>query len=254
MFYTNENILGVPQMTVQLTLADWRKFLGQDGSSNQTSFLPYPGAMVRATDPVWGECWFQLAYGLASLQIGEAVTFGAAYAVTRPVAATKGVIGISMSANTDPTALSWYCVQGQVPVRLLAAAANLPLYTSATAGSLTTTVVATQGVTGAFALTALAATIGTKSVGTVNGSPILAVPNLDGLYVGAGVTGTGIPGGTTISALGVGGQMLGSQGPMAGTVQLSANCTATGQVTGTFAHGAAFATGTLQFPIAVGAV
>lgn len=249
--YVNEvNILGVPPTVVTLTLADWQKFLGRDPASAGTVQLPYPGQIVQALDPIYGECAFILAYGVAGLQIGDSVMIGAAYATTRMLAATRGLVGISMAANTDPTALSWFAVRGQVPARLAASAANAPLYTSGTTGSLTNAVVATQGVTGAVALTALAASIGTKLVGTTNGSNILNVANLDGLYVGAGVTGTGIPGGTTITAIGYGGLMLGLAGPQASTVQLSANATATGQVTGTFAHGTAFALINLGHPVA----
>lgn len=250
MFYNTLNVLGVPPTPISITTADWQKFLGRDSASAGTIPLPTPGDKVRATDPIFGEVAFLLAYGVAGLQIGDAVLIGAGYATTRTVAATRGVIGISMSANTDPTALSWFAIQGQVPGRLAASAANAPLYTSATAGSLSNAVVATQGVTGAFALTALAASIGTKLVGTVNGSNLLAVANIDGLYVGAGVSGTGIAGGSTIAAIGYGGLMLGTQGPPVGFVQLSANCTATGQVTGTFSHGAAFALLNLANPVA----
>ena len=250
MYATTENRIGTPPTIVTLTSADWSKFLGRDTNSAGTVPLPYPGQVILATDPIFGECAFMLAYGLASLAIGEAVMIGAGYAVTRTIAATRGIVGISMSANTDSTALSWFCVRGQVPAKLLAAAANTNLFTSATAGNLTTTVVATQGVTGAVSLTALAAAIGTKLVGTVNGSPNLAVPDVSGLYVGCGVTGTGIPGSTTVLAIGYGGPMLGLTGPMPGNVTLSANATATGNVTGSFIHGAAFALIQLGHPIA----
>jgi hypothetical protein len=256
MFTVVENILGVPQLTVQITQADWKKFLGLDSSAPNlnSSILGRVGTIVRAWDAIYGESVFMLAFGVASLQVGDAVTWTAGYTSIRTVAASKGLIGISMAANTDPAALSWYCVQGQVPLRLAASTIDLPLYCSATAGSLSATVVATQGVIGAFAKSALAASIGTKLVGTTNGSALLAVADLDGLYVGAGVTGTGIPGATTIAAIGQGGTMLGAQGPQNFVVQMSANATATGQVTGTFAHGAAFALAQLQFPVAQGAV
>lgn len=250
MFANEFNSLGVPPVPVVLTTADWQRFLGRDSASAGTAQLPYPGQIVTAVDPIFGEAAFMLAYGVASLQIGDAVMIGAGYATTRTVAATRGLIGISMSANTDPTALSWFAVRGQVPARLAASAANAPLYTSATAGSLTNAVTATQGVTGALALTALAASVGTKIVNTLNASNQLQVPNLDGLYVGMGVSGTGIAGGSTITAIGYGGLMLGTQGPQPGFVQLSANMTATAAVTATFSHGAAFALVNLGHPVA----
>lgn len=255
MFANTDNILGVPQMTVQLTLADYRKFLGQDLTNGPISYMPYPGQVVKATDPIYGEGFFTLAYGLAGLQVGEAVAFGAAYAVTRAAAATRGVIGISMSANTDPTALSWYSIQGQVPARLLAGTA-LPLYSSITAGSLTTTVTAGQAAVGAFCLTALAANISTTlKINAVNGSTVVQVSDLAGMYVGAALTGfTGITNGTTITSIGQGGTFGGAQGNQNYQITLSAACTSTASSTGTLLHGAAFATAMLQYPIIPGAV
>lgn len=254
MFKSSTNILGQPPTLVQVTQADWKKFLGQDSTSPNVP-LPYPGQHLVATDVVFGEAEFVLAYGVASLAIGDAVRIGDAYATTRTVAGTRGRIGISMSANTDPTALSWFCVRGLVPARVAAAtAANTPLNMTATAGSLDDAVVAGDGLSGATAATAQGATVTTKLIQTVNGSNLIVVPDLEGLYVGQAITGTGIPGSTTIAALGVGGLMLGVQGPQALQVQLSANATATGQVTGTFAHPATFITAMLNYPHANGAL
>jgi len=250
MFANSFNVLGTPPTPIVLTTSDWQKFLGRDSASAGTIQLPYPGQVVVGVDPIFGEASFILAFGVASLQIGDAVMIGAGYATTRQLAATRGVVGISMSANTNTAALSWFAVRGQVPARLAASAADAPLYGSATAGSLSNAVVSTNGVTGAFAMTALAATIGTKQVSTLNGSNLLAVSNIDGLYVGGGVTGTGIPASTTIAAIGYGGLMLGVSAPPVGFVQLSANATATGSVTGTFIHGAAFALVNLAHPVA----
>lgn len=251
MYMSSSNILGQPSVPVQITQADWKKFLGQDSSAPSVA-LPYPGQELTATDSIYGAATFVLAYGLAALQVGELVVIRNGYAVVRAVAGSRGVAAVSMSANTDPTALSWYCVVGAVPARVTAGAINLPMYLTATAGSPSGTVVATDQVTGAVTGTAVSATVGTKLVGTVNGSPILAVPNLDGLYVGMGVSGAGIPGGTTIASIGYGGLMLGSQGPQAQTIQMSANATATAQVTGTFAHVATFLTAILARPVASG--
>lgn len=252
MFMTSGNVLGKPQATVQLTQADWIKFLGSSATSVP---LPYPGQRLIATDPIYGEAEFVLAYGVASLAIGDAVRIGGGYATTRTVASIRGMIGISMSANTDTAALSWFCVRGQVPCNVNAATAiNTPLFVTAGAGALDDAVVAGDNVVGATAATAQGATVDTKAISTTNGSDIIQVADLDGLYVGMAITGTGIPGSTTISAIGQGGLMLGSQGPMAMTVQLSANATATGSVTGTFAHPSTKITAMLAYPVCSGAV
>ena len=254
MSYNNSsNILGQPSVPVQVTIADWRKFLGYDVASfPQTPPMPYVGQFMYATDPIYGECIFTLAFGLAGLQVGELVVFRNNYAVARAAAGVRGVSGIAMSANTDPTALSWYCVQGVVPARVTAGAANLPLYNTATVGSAGTAAVVGDQHTGAMSLTAVSAVIGTKIVNTVNGSAIVGVPNLDGLYIGMGISGVGIPAAATIVAIGFGGLMLGAQGPQALQIQISANATATGGPVATFAHTAAFLTAFLQFPTAAG--
>jgi hypothetical protein len=246
------NILGQPQVPVQVTVADWLKFMGRDGQSG-TPPLPQPGQRLIAQDDIYGPAEFVLAYGVASLAIGEAVRIGPNYAVTRAAAGLRGMVGVAMAANTDTAALSWYCVRGQVPIRSLTAAANAPLFWSATAGAVDDGVVAGDLIFGAFAQTAGGATVDTKVCATVNGSNLITVPDLDGLYVGMAVTGTGIPGGTTISAIGVGGLMLGVQGPRAREVQLSANATATGGPTLTFAHIATYCTARLVDPFASGA-
>ncbi len=251
MYQTSSNVLGQVPTPVQITPADWRKFLGQDGQST-TPPLPYAGQKLFATDPIFGEAEFILAFGLAGLQVGEMVVIRSNYAVVRAVAGSRGVAAVSMCANTDPTALSWYCIRGQVPARVTAGAINLPLYNTATPGSPSGTVVATDQITGAMSATAVSATVTTKTGNTVNGSPLVQLPDVNGLYVGQAVTGTGIPGSTTIAAIGYGGLMLGQQGPMANQIQLSANATATGNPTLTFAHPATFLTALLAYPVASG--
>lgn len=249
MFIVTSNVLGKPQITVQQTVADWRKFLGWESG---TPPMMRPGQTVEAYDRIFGVATFVLAYGVASLQIGDAVAFKSGWTTVRTVAATRGLIGISMAANTDTTALSWFCIRGMVPGRAATMAVDAPLYATATAGSLSSTVVATNGVTGGASVLAASGTVTTKTIQTKNGSNLVYVPDLDGLYVGQAITGTGVPGSTTIAAIGEGGTMLGSSGPMAGFIQLSANCTADGSVTGTFAHPATFGTVSLNYPVMAG--
>ncbi len=250
-YATSQNVLGIPPVNVQITQADWKKFLGQDSTAPNVP-LPFPGQEMQATDPIFGSATFVLAFGLAGLQVGEMVVIRSNYAVVRGVATSRGVAAVSMTANTDPTALSWYCILGQCPARVTSGAINLPLYWTATAGSPSATVVATDQITSAFSATAVSATVTTKIINTVNGSNLVTVPNLDGVYIGQAITGTGIPGSTTVSAIGFGGTMLGAQGPTANQLQLSANCTATGSPTATFAHNATFLTALLARPAAAG--
>lgn len=251
MFNITSQKLGSPQIVVQQTQADWKKFLGQDSSAPSVPLM-HPGYTVEAWDSVYGLSQFMLAFGVASLAIGDAVVIRAGYATVRGVAAGRGVAAVSMCANTDTAALSWFCVRGQVPCKAATMAVNLPLYLTATAGSLSSTVVATDQVTGAMSVLAASGTVTTKTINTVNGSDLITVPDTGGLYVGMAITGTGIPASTTISAIGNGGQMLGVNSPQRNQVQLSAAATATGQVTGTFAHPATFGTVMLAWPVAAG--
>lgn len=249
MFRIVNPALGSPQITVQQTQADWAKFLGRDGG---TVPLMRPGYTVEAYDEVFGSATFVLAYGVASNTVGAAVRIGAGYATTLVAASVRGIVGISMSANTDTAALSWYCIRGQVPCKASTMAVNSPLFSSGTAGSLSSTSSATNGVTGAVSVLAASGTVTTKSIRTVNGSPLIEVPDTGGLYVGQAVTGTGVAGSSVIAAIGDGGQMLGIAGPARNVVQLNNNCTASGQVTGTFAHPATFGTVALANPAMCG--
>ena len=253
-YFTTQNVLGQPQAPVALTAADWAKFLGRDGTTVPMPMM-YPGQKLEAYDPAYGWAEFVLAYGVAGLQVGDAVRIGGGYATTRAVAGSRGTVGISMAANTDPAALSWFCVRGQVPARVAAATAiNLPLNLTATAGSLSGTNVAGDTLVGATSATAQGATVRTSTLNTVNASTELLVTDLTGLYVGMAVSGTGIASSSVITAIGYGGNMLGTQGPRANIVQLNNAMTATGQAAITFAHPAGFLTAHLQYPVAPGAV
>lgn len=244
-------ILGQPQLPVIATTAEFKKFLGREGVDPPSPMM-VPGQRMKASDLFFGEGEFVLAYGVAGLQFGELVTIGAGWATTRLVAAGRGLVGVAMSANTDPTALSWFCVRGQVPARVTGGAASLPLYETATAGSASTTVVAGNQVTGAISLTAAGATVGTKTnCKTENGNTEVQVADYNMLYPGMAVSGTGIPGGATIVGIGMGGLFLGgATGVTDRTIRLSAAATANGQVTLTFAHPATFLTAALAEPVA----
>lgn len=249
MFQVINPALGSPQITVQQTQADWAKFLGRDGG---TVPLMRPGYKVEAYDGIFGQATFMLAYGVASNVIGAAVRIGAGYATTLAAASVRGQMAISMSANTDTAALSWYCIQGQCPVKASTMAVNLPLFSSGTAGSLSSSVSATNEVTGASSVLAASGTVTTKSIRTVNTTDLIEVPDLDGLYVGQSVTGTGVGASAVISAIGQGGTMLGAMGPSKNFIQVSVVSTASGRVTGTFAHPATFGTASLAYPVMAG--
>jgi hypothetical protein len=245
--------LGLPQVEVTMTSTDWAAFLGTTASSPP---MMRPGTRLIAFDEIYGESEFILAYGVASLAARDAVRIGAGYATTRTVASIRGAIGVSMSANTSTSALSWFCVRGQVPVNVAAATAiNTPLHVTATPGALDDAVVAGDCVVGAHAVTAQSATVDTKPIRQTNGSKFIWVPDFDGLYVGMPVTGTGVGASAVITAIGDGGPMLGGNGPVpAGYIAVDVASTATNAVTGTFAHNSTTVTAMLAYPCVMGTV
>jgi hypothetical protein len=251
-FKTSSPRLGLPQANVVLTTTDWATFLGTTQTSPP---LMRPGTRLIAFDEVYGECEFILAYGVASLAARDAVRIGAGYATTRTVASIRGIIGVSMAANTSTSALSWFCVRGQIPVNVAAAtAANAPLHVTATPGALDDAVVAGDAVVGAVSVTAQGATVGTKAIRTINGSGKIWVPNFDGLYVGMPVTGTGVGSSAVITVIGEGQMLGGNGGAEGGYIQVDVVSTATGAVTGTFAHPSTTVTAMLAYPAVMGTV
>lgn len=250
-FKVTSHRLGVPQIVVSQTQAGFKQFLGRDSGSADVTFLP--GQTVSAYDRLYGESRFILAYGVGSNAIGAMCRINNDWSTTLCAAATRGRLGVSMSANTDTAALSWYCIEGHVPVVASTVAVNLPLYLVGAAGAVTSTVTATNQATGLMSVLAASGTVTTKTISTVNGSAIIEVPDFDGLYVGMAVTGTGVAASSTISEISEGGQWGGTQtATRVRTVRLNNNCTATGSVTGTFAHPAGFCTAAVVHPVAAG--
>lgn len=245
-------VLGLPQLPVHITPAAAAAALGL--SAGTTAPMPVAGEILRASDLHWGEGDFMLAFGVAGLAAGDIVLLRDRHATARAVAGARGLAAVSMSANTDPAALSWFCIRGYVPARVTGGTINLPVYQTATAGSGSTTVVAGDQVTGAVIALAPSTTVLTKTnCKTETGVAELQVPDFNGLYEGQLVTGTGIPAGTSIVNLGWGGTYYGSaNGTSPRTVKLSAAATANGQITATFAHSATFATVAVNRPVASG--
>jgi hypothetical protein len=209
---------------------------------------------IRATEPLYGEGEFVLAFGVSGLQVGDLVSINPSTgATTRTLVATRGIIAVSMAANIDTTALSWFQVFGTANVRCTtAASAGLPLYQSATAGTVLSTVAATGLVLGMASASATGyALAATKNCNLTSGSIFVNVPNLDGLFVGMTLSGTGVSASQTIAAIGQGGQYMGVATPNAGVIQLSAAATATGLNAVTFTA-TGWALAAIAYPSSVG--
>ena len=225
-------------------------------AQNPGQYLPPILTRARAYDPAYGEGEFILALGLAAMQVGDFCSINPFTGVpTRTIVATRGgIMGVSMAANTDPAAYSWYQVYGTAVVRCTTmAAAGAPFYQSATAGTLLSTVAATGLVLGATSASATGFTLAaTKTIGTsLANLRNIAVPNTEGLFVGQAVSGTGVGASAVITAIGGGGPMYGAPLPLPGNITVSVDSTATGNVAGTFT-GTGFALAALSYPSSVG--
>lgn len=207
--------------------------------------LPALGTRVRAFEPVYGAAEFMLAFGVAAATLGDLTLINPYTGLaTRGLTTQRGLFGVSMAnANTSPTAMSWYGVAGSFPVRSTAAAIGLPMYESAGAGVALSTVSATNMVNNGTFGAVHNFVIPTKICGLTNGSTDIIVPNIDGLFVGQVLSGTGVGGSATITAIGYGGLYTGVPGPLVNHITVSVASTATQTSTVTFtATGFAVAT------------
>src|SRR5574341_35098 len=130
----------------------------QDIAETSTTQKHPLGTRVIASDPVYGEAEFIYLKGVAATAIGNLVTYDVKDGVTvRAVAASKGPAAVAMSANVA-NQYGWYCVKaGSVPLSCAAAAAvDVALYVTATAGAVDDAAVAGQGIVGAMLNTAAA--------------------------------------------------------------------------------------------------
>lgn len=129
------------------------------------------GTIVRAVDPTYGEGEFIYLAGVASTAVGDLVAFDQTSTI-RTVAATRGPVGVAMSANVA-SQYGWYQISGQAVVNVAGAVAdNALVYSTATAGSVDDAVVAGSQVDGAVFRTS-AAGAGTAVV-------FLDRPSMDG--------------------------------------------------------------------------
>lgn len=119
-------------------------------SLTATSDVQNHPVLIRAQghDPVFGEGEFIYLKGVASTVAGDAVVWDENGATTRTVAASRGPVGIAMSANVA-NQWGWYQVKGIAVVSALTVAADAPVSLSATAGNLDDLTTAQYAVTSA---------------------------------------------------------------------------------------------------------
>lgn len=107
------------------------------------------GTRIKAVDSTYGEGEFIYLKGVASTVVGSAVVWDSSFQTTLTVAASRGPVGISMSANVA-SQYGWYQISGIAQAYAAGAVASgAPLQTSATGGAIDDTTTAGQYIDGA---------------------------------------------------------------------------------------------------------
>lgn len=203
------------------------------------------GSVITGVDPVFGEGEFVYGQcGAVGISIGRLSYFPSNNYVAADVPNTANlgrgvyVSAAAMAANT----YGWFQRSGQGPWSCTASVAAGTSFGITAAGQVGANSAGKQ-ILGANIVQPSTYAPTKLNVQTITGSAILSMGDTGGLFVGLPVSGAGIPGGTTITAI----------NPNQNQVTMSANATATGTITATFTW-----TGFLlvQFarPIAQGAI
>lgn len=141
-----------------------------------------------------------------------------------PNTANTGYPIVVARANMAINTYGWFQFAGQMPMLATASVAVGTAFGLTGAGTVGANSAGKQ-ILNARVVRAGTATIVIAGVQTIQGSPIIKLPNIAGLFVGLAASGTGIAA-STISAI----------DSSQNQVTLSANCTATGSVSATFTY------------------
>lgn len=135
------------------------------------------GTIVQAKHKDYGVTTFVYGKGVASTAVGDMCMIDSYGALSvRCVAATRGRVGVAMSANVA-NQYGWYAIEGNVPITAGTVAAQGLVFATATAGTSDDASVAGSMVSGAIYKTA----DGTPSAGLA--VVALARPVMNGTHV-----------------------------------------------------------------------
>lgn len=199
------------------------------------------GAIIASDDPFWGGGEYIYLQANATLNQGAAVTWNASagwQAINLPNTANQSVSVAWAIYPMTTGQYGWFKLSGLVVANSTASvAAGSP--TGITAAGQVGATSAGKEIVGANSVQAATATITKANTVTRNGSPLIQVPNSDGLFVGLAISGTGIPASTYIGAISSDGRTITMTQSNLSTTQ---NATATGAITltGTMNDGTTF--------------
>lgn len=192
------------------------------------------GTVVEAYDGIQGMGEFIYLLGVASTVVGSLVTYDHTYQTALDAATANASFPKAFAmAPILAGQYGWYQISGVAVASNNATAAAGNAFAKA-GGQVGSAAVAGTQILSARISTANGSTF-TKTCTTKNGSTQLFVPNMDGLFVGLPVSGTGIAGGSVIAAGVDGGpNAINTNAGGPGFVNLNNAMTADGTVTVTF--------------------
>lgn len=131
---------------------DWT---GQQQITDTSTTQKHPiGTTAQANHATYGVATFIYLKGVASTAAYDVVVFDLkANTTTRAVAGSRGPAAVAMSANVA-SQYGWYMIEGSAIVTCGTAAADKPLYATATAGSVDDAVVSGDMILGMVSKTA----------------------------------------------------------------------------------------------------
>ncbi len=210
------------------------------------------GLKVNAVDPFWGYAEFVYVKSNDAILKGSIVRVGVAptfLGTLFPNTANLGQnFGVAMAPMASGT-FGWIMVSGTAVYKTNATVAADAAIGIAAAGILGTNTAGKQ----ALNVHNLVSATGTVTVTaqTTNGTGTLQTNGYDGFFLGAALTGTGIPASTVVAALSPDGRTI-FTGSAIG-VTGDKNSTATGSITLTGTY-TGFGQGQIQFPFSQGAI
>lgn len=220
-----------------------------------TQFFPF-GYRCQGFDPIHGFGEFIYLQGIAATAAGTLVNYNP---LTGATTVNTGAVANSTPlawalAPTVANLFGWYQISGSALAINNGTAAAGPAYQPTGAANITSTQGNGLQILGGTRILVANGTTFTKTGTTRNGSTEVFFSNLDGVYVGLPISGTGIPGGTTVAAgYNNSPNARNSSAGSATSLNMSAAATADGTVTVTFTR-TNFSLVSCNFPFGQGQV
>ena len=236
--------------------------IGVEVASAASGYVPLipVGTIVVFNDPYWNgiEVIRLQVPTSTAVRVGTLSTLTNTYGfVAVPNTALLGQ-SVAMSLNDIPSNASfvqyaWFVIAGRYPVLSTASVAADTAFGITGAGTVGANTAGKEILNARIQL-ASTATVVKANTNTTSGSPTIRVSNTDGWFVGAALSGTGIPASTCIGSIDASGTIVGMVQTGTTTAQ---NATATGSVsvTATYNDGTRhWNVATMQRPFAQGAI